>query len=52
MGSADAICAAAELVMGKTDGVPAALVRGFNWKPMENPSSKSMIRPLEQDFFR
>ncbi len=52
MGSADAICAAAELVMGKTDGVPAALVRGFDWKPMENPSSKSMIRPLEQDFFR
>jgi coenzyme F420-0:L-glutamate ligase/coenzyme F420-1:gamma-L-glutamate ligase len=52
MGSADAICAAAELVMGKTDGVPAALVRGFDWKPMENPSSKSMIRPLDQDFFR
>lgn len=52
MGSADAICAAAELVMGKTDGVPAALVRGFDWKPMENPSSRAMIRPLDQDFFR
>ena len=52
MGSADALCAAAELVMGKTDGVPAALVRGFDWKPMENPSSRSMIRPLDQDFFR
>ena len=52
MGSADALCSAAELVMGKTDGVPAALVRGFTWKPAENPSSKSMIRPLDQDFFR
>ncbi|MBX3167865.1 MAG: coenzyme F420-0:L-glutamate ligase [Candidatus Eremiobacteraeota bacterium] len=52
MGSADALCAAAELVMGKTDGVPAALVRGFDWKPMENPSAQSMIRPLAQDFFR
>lgn len=52
MGSADAICSAAELVMGKTDGVPAALVRGFAWKPDECPSSNSMIRPLDQDFFR
>ncbi|MBS2039770.1 coenzyme F420-0:L-glutamate ligase [bacterium] len=52
MGSADALCSAAELVMGKTAGVPAALVRGFAWKPDECPSSRSMIRPLDQDFFR
>ena len=52
MGSADALCSAAELVMGKTDGVPAALVRGFAWQAAENPSARQLIRPLEQDFFR
>lgn len=52
MGSADALCSAAELVMGKTDGVPAALVRGFAWKRAENPSARQLIRPPEQDFFR
>ena len=52
MGSADALCSAAELVMGKTAGVPAALVRGFAWQAAEKPSARQMIRPLEQDFFR
>lgn len=52
MGSADALCSAAELVMGKTDGVPAALVRGFAWKRADNPSARQLIRPAEQDFFR
>lgn len=52
MGSADALCSAAELVMGKTAGVPAALVRGFDWKAAERPSARQMIRPADQDFFR
>lgn len=52
MGSADALCSAAELVMGKTIGVPAALVRGFAWKPCQHTGAARLIRPLEQDFFR
>jgi coenzyme F420-0:L-glutamate ligase/coenzyme F420-1:gamma-L-glutamate ligase len=51
MASADMLCSAAELAMGKVDGVPAALVRGFEWTPGPGQAS-SMIRPLEQDFFR
>ena len=35
MASADALAAAAELAMGKVDGVPAVLVRGFPWRPGE-----------------
>ena len=52
MASADALCSAADLVMGKTSGVPAALVRGFDWQPAEQPSAQQLIRPLDQDFFR
>lgn len=51
MASADMLCSAAELVMGKTAGIPAALIRGFSWTPGDGPAS-AMIRPLEQDFFR
>jgi coenzyme F420-0:L-glutamate ligase / coenzyme F420-1:gamma-L-glutamate ligase len=52
MGTADALCAAAELVMGKTAGVPAALVRGFAWEPSDTGSARQLIRPAAEDFFR
>lgn len=52
MASADALCAAAELVMGKTAGVPAALIRGFQWTPNEHGSAQQLLRPPAQDFFR
>jgi len=48
---ADALAAAAGLVMEKADGVPAALVRGFSLR--RGPGSgKEMIRAAEKDLFR
>lgn len=52
MGTADALCAAAELVMGKCDGVPAALVRGFPYRRSETGAARQLIRPPAEDFFR
>lgn len=52
MASADALCAAAELAMGKCDGVPAALVRGFPYRRADNVSIQQLIRRPAEDFFR
>lgn len=52
MGTADALSAAAELVMGKTAGVPAALVRGFPWQASDTGNARQLIRPAAEDFFR
>jgi coenzyme F420-0:L-glutamate ligase/coenzyme F420-1:gamma-L-glutamate ligase len=48
---ADEIASAAELVMGKKDGIPAVLVRGF---PIESEkgSAKDLLRPEAEDLFR
>ncbi len=51
MATADAVAAAAELVMGKTDGVPAALVRGLELSGSTGCAAE-LIRPGEQDLFR
>jgi coenzyme F420-0:L-glutamate ligase / coenzyme F420-1:gamma-L-glutamate ligase len=48
---ADEIAAAAELVMGKTDRVPVAIVRGFTASGREG-SGHDLIRPAEKDLFR
>ena len=48
---ADQIASAAELVMGKTNGVPAAIVRGLDLPPHEG-SARDLIRPAEDDLFR
>ncbi len=48
---ADQIAGAAELVMGKTSGVPAAIVRGLSLAPQEG-SARDLIRPAEDDLFR
>jgi coenzyme F420-0:L-glutamate ligase/coenzyme F420-1:gamma-L-glutamate ligase len=48
---ADEIACAAELVMGKTDGVPVALVRGCPVEPGEG-TAQELIRPEAEDLFR
>jgi len=48
---ADEISGAAELVMGKTDGVPAAIVRGYDYERGVGVG-KDLIMPPERDMFR
>ena len=48
---ADEVAAAAEMVMGKPDGIPAAVVRGLAYERGEG-SARELIRPPEQDMFR
>ena len=48
---ADELCAASELVMGKTTGCPAAIIRNYKFNP-SNDSAKSLARPEEEDLFR
>ena len=49
---ADEVAAAAELVMGKTEGVPVALVRGLNKESFGEGDARELIRPPEEDMFR
>jgi coenzyme F420-0:L-glutamate ligase/coenzyme F420-1:gamma-L-glutamate ligase len=49
---ADELAAAAELVMGKLDRVPVAVVRGYAWWPSTAASSRSLIREAGRDLFR
>jgi coenzyme F420-0:L-glutamate ligase / coenzyme F420-1:gamma-L-glutamate ligase len=48
---ADELAGAAELVMGKASGVPAALVRGFRVPPGDG-SARELVMPPERDLFR
>jgi coenzyme F420-0:L-glutamate ligase/coenzyme F420-1:gamma-L-glutamate ligase len=48
---ADELASAAELVMGKVDKVPVAVVRGYAYAPAE-ASAKALIRAPEKDLFR
>lgn len=48
---ADALAAAAGLVMQKDAGVPAALVRGYSY-PVANGAGTELIRLAERDLFR
>ena len=47
---ADEIAGAAELVMGKSDGIPVAIVRGIEGASGEGTGSE-LIRPAEEDLF-
>jgi coenzyme F420-0:L-glutamate ligase / coenzyme F420-1:gamma-L-glutamate ligase len=47
---ADEIAGAAELVMGKTDGIPAAIVRGVSVEG--SGSGRDLLMPRERDLFR
>ncbi len=52
VGFADAVAAAAVLVMGEAaEGRPAALVRGLEWKAKARPAS-ALVRPKSEDMFR
>ncbi len=48
---ADELAGAAELVMGKTAGVPVAVVRGYPYSP-EPGTGKDLLMPPERDLFR
>ena len=48
---ADEIAAAAELVMGKTDAVPLAIVRGYAYGGGSG-TGKDLLMPPERDMFR
>jgi coenzyme F420-0:L-glutamate ligase/coenzyme F420-1:gamma-L-glutamate ligase len=47
---ADEIAGAAQLVMGKTDGIPAAIVRGL--KAKGDGRGSDLVMPRERDLFR
>jgi coenzyme F420-0:L-glutamate ligase/coenzyme F420-1:gamma-L-glutamate ligase len=49
---ADEIAAAAELVMGKRDGVPVVVVRGYDVEKKEDGSVQELHRPEAEDLFR
>ena len=48
---ADELAAAAELVMGKTDGVPIAIVRGYAYGK-DAGTGQDLLMPPERDMFR
>lgn len=48
----DMIATAAGLATGEgSEGIPAALVRGFRWDVPDTPAT-ALLRPVEQDLFR
>jgi coenzyme F420-0:L-glutamate ligase/coenzyme F420-1:gamma-L-glutamate ligase len=47
----DELASAAELVMGKTDNIPAVLVRGYRYQPAEG-SAQRLLRDPRFDLFR
>lgn len=49
---ADEISSAAELVMGKSHGVPAAIVRGLDAEWFRDGSVRELVRPPQEDLFR
>jgi coenzyme F420-0:L-glutamate ligase/coenzyme F420-1:gamma-L-glutamate ligase len=49
---ADEIAAAAELVMGKAAGIPAAIVRGVDATWLRDGSVRELMRPPSEDLFR
>jgi coenzyme F420-0:L-glutamate ligase / coenzyme F420-1:gamma-L-glutamate ligase len=51
MAQADALAAGAGLVMRKGDGIPAVLIRGYEFTPTEG-SARPLIRNREFDLFR
>ena len=52
MAVADEIAGAAELVMGKATGVPAAIVRGLDPAWRRDGSARELVRPASEDLFR
>jgi coenzyme F420-0:L-glutamate ligase/coenzyme F420-1:gamma-L-glutamate ligase len=48
----DELASAAELVMGKSKGIPVAVIKGFNFVKSESASIDELIREREKDLFR
>jgi coenzyme F420-0:L-glutamate ligase/coenzyme F420-1:gamma-L-glutamate ligase len=51
MAVVDELAAAAELVKGKTDGIPVAVVRGFATRPDDGAGAAALVREAELDLF-
>jgi coenzyme F420-0:L-glutamate ligase/coenzyme F420-1:gamma-L-glutamate ligase len=50
---ADELAGAAELVMGKSSGIPVAIVRGVDPSWLRDSSVRSeVVRPHQEDLFR
>ena len=50
---ADELASAAELVIGQAnEGVPVAIIRGYNYQKAENAKAIELVRPKEKDLFR
>ena len=49
---ADEVASAAELVMGKAAGIPAAVVRGLDPAWFRESTVRELIRPAGEDLFR
>ena len=49
---ADEVAGAAELVMGKSRGIPAAIVRGLDPTWRGEGSARDLVRPAAEDLFR
>lgn len=49
---ADSLAAATELVVGKSTGAGASIVRGYRYQPSESVGFLSTLRPWEQCFFQ
>lgn len=48
---ADELAAAAGLLMGKAEGTPVVLIRGYRYKPAVEKAAR-MVRPASEDLFR
>ena len=49
---ADEIASASELVMGKAESTPVAMIRGYNFEKTSKAFIKSLIRAKDRDLFR
>ena len=49
---ADEVASAAELVMGKSSGIPVAIVRGLDSSWFRESSMSEIVRPAQEDLFR
>jgi coenzyme F420-0:L-glutamate ligase/coenzyme F420-1:gamma-L-glutamate ligase len=50
---ADELSSAAELVIGQAnEGIPAAIIRGYNYQIIEDATATVLTRPKEKDLFR
>lgn len=49
---ADELAASAELVMGKTNWIPAVIIRGYTYKKSEDATARELILNVQQDIFR